>query len=284
MKKLLISIFAATAFLICSCNSGIRNFSSSKEENHYNCVFGDRSRSFSLYIPDTQNLEEVPLIVMLHGAGNSGEGFRQQTDFEKDALKENYAVLYIDGLPLENDKTSQAGWNNRYDKYGKKDMKFIVELTAFVQKEFGLKKKAYVVGFSNGGFMVNKLAASNTKCFNAYVSVGGMMPAHVWKNRKKARVRFFQINGTQDDVVPMELNGSSKYNPNPAMEKVVDFFAAAWGKINPIEEKINQKTTIQKYDNKVWWMLIKDYHHTWPKDDICKINVNEYIMEFIKTE
>ena len=47
-----------------------------------------------------------------------------------------------------------------------------------------------------------------------------------------------------------------------------------------IQEEINKDVKLLKNKDKVWWMLIEDYHHGWPKNDRAGINVNEYILDF----
>lgn len=282
-KMLLTVILVISCLSILSCNQTIKNLNQEKNTNQFTCTYAGRNRSFELYLPKKEDFQDTPLVVMLHGYGNSAQSFRLQTEFEKDALEQNYAVLYISGDVVPTDKTSSSGWNYTYSFWGKVDMSFIVDLSSFVQKQYGLKNSKFVVGFSNGGFMVNKLATEKSDKFDAFVSVGGMMPLEVWNHKKNKAVKYFQINGTKDDVVPMRLNGSAAYNPNPAMEDVIEHYVKSNAiKSSADEILINEKVKILKYGNQVWWMQIKDYHHTWPKDNICKINVNKYILEFLK--
>lgn len=283
--KLLQMILIAVCF--CSCSPNVKNISQESQPNKFSCEYQGKKRSFLLYLPETGNYENTKMVVMLHGYGNSASSFSRDTQFEKDALPQNYAVLYINGIPNPGVKMSAPGWNYNYDKSGKADMNFIVGLVQLLQKQYGFCKKTYVVGFSNGAFMTTKLAVERAKYFDGFVSVGGMMPEWVWKHRKekKAAVRFFQINGTKDDVTPMRLNDSAKYNPNPAMEDVIDFFVTENGiEKNPQTEKLNSKIDIYKYESKVWWMLIKGYPHSWPSKRYCDLNVNEIILDFLKNE
>lgn len=57
-----------------------------------------------------------------------------------------------------------------------------------------------------------------------------MMAKQSWEKRSsKNQIRFIQINGTKDEVVPMKLNGSSQYNPNPAMKDMIEYFKQTSG-------------------------------------------------------
>lgn len=286
MKRLLL-VFAIIFLLFNSCSSKIRDVSKEEAQNKYSCQYNGTKRNFYLYLPELTNYENTKLVVMLHGYGNSARSFSMVTGFEKTVLPKNYAVLYIDGIPNPSVKMSGPGWNYNYDKYGKADINFIVEVVQLIQKQYGLSKKAYVVGFSNGAFMTTKLAVEKARFFDGFVSVGGMMPEAVWHHRKGKKVpaRFFQINGTKDDVTPMRLNDSAKYNPNPAMEDVIEYFVNQ--NKTPPElklEAINGKIDIYKYEDKVWWMLIKDYPHSWPSQRYCELNVNEIILDFLENQ
>lgn len=283
-KSLLISILMITVTLFCSCTSEIKNIKKEEKQNYYTCQYKAKNRNFYLYLPENQDKSTVPLVVMLHGYGSSAQSFIRQTEFEKDAVSRGYAVLYISGVPIPTVKTSSTGWNYTYDKNGYKDIRFIVDLTKKIQKEHSLNKKAYVVGFSNGAFMATKLAVEYSNVYNGIVSVGGMMPDMVWNHRKKSYrhpAYFFQINGMKDDVTPMRLNDSAKYNPHPAMEDVINYFCDINRiKTEPAEVKVNEMVSVTQYENKVWWMLIKDYPHSWPSRRFTKINVNNYILDF----
>lgn len=284
-KNILFILFLIFSILLCSCSNKIKNFSKEEEHNKFSCTYENKKRYFYLYTPDSTSFENTKLVVMLHGYGNSGRSFSRDTQFEKDALPLNYAVLYINGIPNSSVKMSGPGWNYNYDNFGKTDMNFIIDLIQFIQKEYGLNKETYIIGFSNGAFMTTKLAVEKPEYFKAFVSVGGMMPETVWnhKKNKNSSVKFFQINGTKDDVTPMKLNDSCKYNPNPAMEDVIEYFVKTNGiTTEPVLETINNKITINKYQDKVWWMLINDYPHSWPSQRFCEVNINKIILDFFE--
>jgi len=287
-KSLVLSLLIVISTLLCSCTKEIKKVEKQEISNSYTCQYRNRNRRFFIFLPENQNLSKTPLVVMLHGYGGSAQDFLRTTDFHTDAVPENYAVLYITGVPVPNVKTSSSGWNYFYDKNGSNDIRFIVDLTKYLQKQYKLAENAYVVGFSNGAFMATKLAVEFPEVYTGVVSVGGMMPDTVWNHRKKScrkPDRFFQINGLKDDVTPMRLTDSAKYNPNPAMEDVVDYFVQINNaSAQAVEEPVNELITITKYDDKVWWMLIKDYPHSWPSRRFCKINVNDYILEFLNKD
>jgi len=282
MKKYMI-ILLLSSVILTSCKS-IKNVQYDQSQDQYSCIFGDTTRKFILCLPPAPD-SNTKLILMFHGYGSNGYFFKNQTHLEREALAKNYAVVYITGIPRKDRPNYSSGWNYNYDRYGREEVQFVEALIKYLQKEYGLGKQVYAVGFSNGAFFVNKLATQKPELLTAAVSVGGMMPDLVWNHLpKNTSTRFMQINGTKDDVVPMRLNNSAKNNPHPAMEDVIKFYAD--GKASDYKEteskieKISDKTTLTRYGSKAWWVLIQDYTHNWPKEDYCGFNINTLILKF----
>ncbi len=277
------SILLSTTF--CSCSSDIKKITPGSDANKYSCEYKGRKRTFYLFTP--AQTENAKLVVMLHGYGETSRSFLTGTQFHKHAVPKNYAVLYIDGIPNPKIKMSDTGWNYNYDTNGKDDINFITDLVLAIKNKYGLNKKSYAVGFSNGAFMVTKLATEKSKHFDACASVAGMMPESVWNHKKSKNhsVRFFQINGTADSVTPMKSNGTNVYNPNPAMEDVIEYFVKA-NRISsqPSTEELNNKVRLMKYEKKVWWMLIDKQTHSWPTERYCQLNINDAILDFFEQE
>lgn len=257
-------LFAGT-----NSKKSIQKVEYNNEKQMFTCQFKQYKREFILCLP--QNFEnwtpeqkkQVSPVLMLHGAGENALAFKNMTHFDEDACSRNFAVIYVNGTSKAGSKGALPGWQFMDDKQSKDDYAFLVALIKYMQINYGLNKKAYAVGFSNGGFMCNKLAALNTKPFDAIASVGGMMPKNAWEKRsRRNRIRFIQINGTKDEVVPMKLNGSSKYNPNPAMEDVIEYFKQTSG------------------DKNAEWILLQDGRHVWPTKEYSKIDVNNTILDF----
>jgi len=279
MKNKFLLLGLLICVLFCSCGNKIGNVVLTGE-NSFSCTVAGRKRSFIYIEPENKN-EDTKLVVLLHGADDSAAIFQNTIHFEDEAIKRNYAVLYLQGDVNPDDKTSTIGWVNTYTKVGNDDIDFVVGTADYIKKTYKVGKKTYVAGFSQGAFLINKLAIEKADKFNGFASVAGIMVNHVWEKRKNKPAAFFQINGLKDELIPMDLNNSSKYSPYPSAEKVLEYFSQT-NKLGTdyVQEEINKKITLIKNENKVWWMLIKDYHHGWPKNDRAGINVNEYILDF----
>lgn len=293
MKKIFVSIFVIFIFFgIFYCvykkSLSIQKVEYDEKNNEFSCVYKNQNRKFILCLPDDfekkdeNDRKNTPLVILLHGYGANANEFKNETKFHKLANKKNYAVLYVTGTANPNFLMSSFGWHYNYDSLSENDMNFLIELAKYHQKKYGLSKKTFVVGFSNGAILAIKLAVAHSDFFCAVVSVAGMMTDSVWNHKKeKNKIGFMQINGTKDELVPMELNNSTKYNPNPPMEKVIEYFARANELLLEAKtEYLSERTFMKSFDSKVCWCLIADEHHTWPSERWSKINVNQIILDF----
>lgn len=278
-KALLVSLLMGILF--CSCGNKIENLVSTGK-NSFSCTVAGRERCFIYVEPENKN-KDTKLVVLLHGAEDSALNFQSTIHFEDEAFKRNYAVLYLQGELNPENKSAALGWVNTYTKAGDDDIDYVMGTTDYIKKTYKVGKKTYIAGFSQGAFLINKLAIEKANKFDGFASVAGIMVKHAWEQRKNKQAAFFQINGLKDELIPMDLNKSSKYSPNPSVETVLEYFSQT-NKLGTdyVQEEINKDVKLLKNKDKVWWMLIEDYHHGWPKNDRANINVNEYILDFFE--
>lgn len=280
------SIFIWLFFITFNLNAAIlpktkiKNISFNQEKNTYFCDYKGIKRSFILCLPEHYN-NQTALIIMLHGKGQSAESFKNITSMEKYANPRNYAVVYVDSVSNLKNKSYGRGWHYFDDKFSKIDTNFIVELGKYCQKKYGLSTRVFVCGFSNGAFMVNNLLATRSDYFTAGASVAGTMQKNIWNKKSNKPVGFLQINGSKDDVVPMELTNTAVNTPNPSMEKIIDYYV----KTNnlPAEYKtipISKNTKMYSFGSKVSWIIIKDGRHNWPDPEFSEFEAGNVILDF----
>ena len=282
--KGLTSVLIFTLFFV-SCgnkNSTLIKNVSPKENHAFTCDYAGITRSFLEYAP-----AKAPkgIILMLHGYGSDAQAFRLSTKLDEEAIKRGFVVIYVTGLKNEQDKTSATGWNSGIGNSTNDDIGFLKELACYFQKKYNLSRQnTFAAGFSNGGFMMYRLAIEAQDTFAAVASVAGMMPESMWAlKKKKANISLLQINGTKDDVVPMQLNGSSKYSKAPAIEEVMDYFITANGLTQKQTQQLSSTAELTKFsgkNNQVWQVLIQDGRHSWPEEKICGFSTNNLILDF----
>lgn len=289
----IISVILLFAFLVlvCGCGSVVKLAASiegfNTEDNiHFSCEYKGEKRDFTLYLPD--NPKEATLVVALHGYGSDADSFSRDTKLHETLIPAGYVVAYVNGIPDPDDKTAATGWNSGLKETGNDDAGFLSSLATFLQKEYSLNsKKCVAVGFSNGAFMTHRLAVDENKVFTHIISDAGMMPQFAWEIRpEKVEINVLQISGTKDDVVPQKRNGTDKYSKAPAIEDVMEYYAASSGLGKIMTETLSEKSEITKYssekDHIVWEVSVKDGRHSWFEEQFCGFKINDLILEFIE--
>lgn len=292
LKKIHILLFALICFVFLSgCNAKKTSRKLQLENivhingNNYTCSFDGIEHDFIVELPE--NYENAPLVILLHGYGNSADYMRFTTDFHKEANLRGYAAVYVTGSISKYEKAGGIGWNSGIAAEGNPDVEFLVALTEYLQNEYGFnKERTFAAGFSNGAFMTHRLAMEAGNTFRALVSVAGKMPEKVWKKRKqKNHVGFMQITGELDDVVPKRFDGTVNNSRDPAIEDVMDYWADSNGLKDISVETVARgskltKWTSTKKESQVWHLLVKDSHHFWPTKLINGIDGNSVILDF----
>lgn len=252
-------------------------------------VYDGVKHDFILDLPEM--VEGAPLVLMLHGYGESASAFRQKTTFEQEANAKGYAVVYITGAPSPEDSTSSAGWNSGIGISSNKDVEFLCALANSLCDTYSLDdSRVFAVGFSNGAFMMHRLAVEADDIFAAVVSVAGMMPENIWNNKPAdCKIGFLQITGEKDDVVPKNSDGSAKFSKAPAIEEVMEYYIVNNGLVLSDTENIGKKSILEKYtssdsDRQVWNIFIPDGRHSWPDESIVGFSTNQLILDFLETE
>ena len=293
IKHLYVIVLLVTVLLIAGCanNTDICMVEDviEVEGGKYTCSYEGVKHDFILNFPQT--VENAPLILMLHGYGESAESLKSKTAFDKDANESGYVVAYVTGAPNPEDSTSARGWNSGISLSGNNDVDFLKGLKYYLCKTYKLDaSRAYVVGFSNGAFMTHRLALEANDTFAAVVSVAGMMPESIWENRpQEVDISVFQITGQKDDVVPKNSDGSAKYSKAPAIEDVIEYYVNANALSLMDSETIGKKSELTKYtdkdkSNQVWDLFIPDTSHSWPDERLTGININRLILEFLNNQ
>ncbi len=161
----------------------------------------DRARQYYLHVPEDLPAE-APLVVVLHGRGGTGPGMASLTGFDEVADRYGFVVAYPSGV--------QEQWNYVEGVQGYdlpvSDIGFLDVLVDDIASQVPVdRRRIYVAGFSNGGFMAQRLACDATGTFAAYASVGaagfGGQPSVC---EAPGPLSMLFIHGTHDTVVPFQ--------------------------------------------------------------------------------
>lgn len=168
---------------------------------HRQLTLDGQSRSYRLFVPPTLDLDqEAPLVLVLHGGGNTGESMVQATQFDREASAGGFVVVYPEGL--------ERSWNagfccGRATVTGVNDIGFLMAMIDQVAADIRVDKgRVFTVGVSNGAMMAYRLACERSDRIAGVGSVAGYLPLDGC--RASRPVSILAIHGTADPLVPFE--------------------------------------------------------------------------------
>ncbi|MFH2012320.1 MAG: PHB depolymerase family esterase [Pseudomonadota bacterium] len=203
-KQIIIStLFTLVLLLLSSLNAD-----SSETDYSDSIIFGGIKRTYLLHIPPSHNkTKQMPLVIVLHGGGGSGENVVKLTlgGFNKLSHKNGFVVVYPDAIEKHwNDGRSRE--ENVYLKGKEKvdDVGFISALIDHLIKKLNIDPKCvYITGISNGAMMSYRLACELTQKIAAIAAVAGSIPQNLYPSCSPSRpISVLVINGVNDPLIP----------------------------------------------------------------------------------
>jgi polyhydroxybutyrate depolymerase len=194
----------------------------------------------------------VPVVLMIHGAGGTGEWTNNETSWGDKADKEGFLVVLPEGVPVNAAKpakflTNPQLWNDGsgrgvIGRQNNDDVGFIKALLDELEKRYRVdSKRVYATGFSNGAGMTFRLGAELAPRLAAIAPVA----SHCWlKDPKPERaIPTLYMVGTQDPLIPLvggEVKSpwTGRAEQKPAVSETLDKWAKALG--CPAEPKVVQ--------------------------------------------
>jgi len=161
-------------------------------------------RTYRVYVPQSYNpAEPTPFVFALHGRTDNGNGIAYITGMSEVADENNFIVVYPDGLNF--------GWNyvrgSAYfnDVGDHNDTQFLRNLIDDLSLDLNLdRSRGYVTGFSNGGFMTQRLACEAPDLFAAFAPIAGSLyqGSEDVCAESQVPVPVMFIHGTEDESIP----------------------------------------------------------------------------------
>ena len=177
---------------------------------------GGAERAYRLYTPpDSQDAGPVPLLLALHGSGNTAESLVDASELDEAADAGGFIVAYPQAVGI----SWNAGFcctTGRGDPAA--DVRFLDQLVADVVASRRIdESRIYAVGFSAGGMMAYRLACDLA---GRFAGVGALAASMVLEDCRPSRaVSVIAIHGTADDVVPYaggRIDGGATKPASPA--------------------------------------------------------------------
>src|SRR5579871_6831850 len=164
-------------------------------------MYGSVPRDFVVYIPKSYTgAAPVPLVIVLHGAGGTGAGTESFTGFDALADKEDFVVIYPDGIDTAwNDGRPYAPGTTAPD-----DVTFLDNAVTFMRARLAIDPaRVYATGYSRGGMMAYRLGCEEPGIYAAVGVVASTMPAYLTPNcADTAPIPVIVFQGTDDPIVP----------------------------------------------------------------------------------
>jgi len=153
-------------------------------------------RAYRLFAPATlPAAKAVPLVMVLHGGGNSAASVAQTTQFDRFAATDEFVVVYPEGA---------GGYWNAGFCCGAREVDDVGFLAALIDRLAGEYKidrsRVYVVGVSNGAIMAYRFACARADLVAAVASVAGAMIVDDCSPSRP--VSILELHGTADNSVP----------------------------------------------------------------------------------
>ena len=197
MKKLLNNFIIFISLYLFSCENEFLNYEINLSES---------------------NSENTPLIILMHGYGESASSYMGKGHFSVD-----FSVIYLDApFPIHPLSIRKKWYDFRIsngDTSSNQDQietssELIIKTIKYIIKDQNIKsKKIYLGGHSQGGIMTYALAFKYPELFHGFIISSGRLPVDYlikdelqsYKN-KKALI----IHGKKDDVLDIKFSSAGK--------------------------------------------------------------------------
>lgn len=200
-------------------------------EYKINQIYGGFSRE-CVVISDNNANQRKPLIVVLHGAGETHEELLKYTDgkFNEYASKLGYCLVYP--------RAFRDHWNDgRYGIEEADDIAYIEFIINEVcDREYIDVTKIYLVGFSRGGIFAHTFAATSNLKIKGIAAVSSAVSTKLKKPYHSKDISVLMINGIQDGVI--NYYGSSKSKTLSAKESLYFWLSMYTDKKIKLIEKV----------------------------------------------
>ena len=191
------------------------------------------ARPFDDKVPDSyDDSRSWPLLVMLHGHGANSTIQDAYFGISKQVSTLGFLYAYPDG---NLDSTKKQFWNAtdvccNFDGKDVDDVAYLDAVIADMASRYNVdKKRIYLMGHSNGGFMSHRYACERSELVAGFVSLAGdNYKDTAMYCKPTSPVAMLQVHGTKDEAVPYEGGTLGKQSLPSALE-TTRFWAGVGG-------------------------------------------------------
>jgi polyhydroxybutyrate depolymerase len=191
-------------------------------------------RPVEVYVPSSyQAGAPAPLVLLLHGLALTGPLQEDYFNFKPLAEQRGFLYAYPTGT---RDKVLETFWNATdacCNFYGSDvdDSGYLRDLIDEIEAQYSVdRRRIYLVGYSNGGFMAHRMACEHADKIAAIVSLAGAQFAQNNRCKPSEPVHILQVHGTADLTV-LYRGGKFFGRPYPGAVET----ASRWAELNGCE-------------------------------------------------
>jgi len=191
-------------------------------------------RQYIVHLPPSYNGSvSVAVVIVLHGGGGNFKSVQGFTQMNFVSNQNDFLAVYPQGIGSTPPGYSWAdGRNTAADQAGIDDVGFMSKLIDTLYNDYNIDtNRIYICGFSNGGFMTQRIACETPELFAAIGGLGCSMDTNLIQTcNPNQAVPMTYFSGTADPEVP--YNGGAMNNPAVTPIVAVDTAVQFWVKNN----------------------------------------------------
>jgi polyhydroxybutyrate depolymerase len=272
LKILLTTIFIFGSYTI----NAQQNISDSLQHQNY-------QRQYIVHLPTGYNNNNpTPAVIVLHGGSGNYQSVQGFTQMNFVSNQNDFLAVYPQGIGSAPPGYSWAdGRNTTADQAGIDDVGFMSKLIDRLYNDYNIDtNRVYICGFSNGGFMTQRLACETPELFAAIGGLGCSVDINLIQTcNPNQAVPMAYFSGTADPEVP--YNGGAMNNPTVTPIVSVDTAVQFWVNnnncqtaepvVNILDNVPEDSSTVELYkytdcdcDADFYFYKIINGGHTWP--------------------
>lgn len=277
MNSPVLNILFTTLFLFGAYTMNAQqNISDSLQHQNY-------QRQYIVHLPPGYNNNDpTPVVIVLHGGSGNYQSVQGFTQMNFVSNQNGFLAVYPQGQGIAPPGYSWAdGRNTTADQAGIDDVGFMSKLIDTLYNDYNIDtSRVYICGFSNGGFMTQRLACETPELFAAIGGLGCSMDTNLIQTcAPNQAVPMAYFSGTADPEVP--YNGGAMNNPTVTPIVAVDTAVQFWVNSNNCQTAepvvnipnnvLGDSSTVELYrytdcdcDADFFFYRIINGGHTWP--------------------
>lgn len=259
-------------------------------DSNRSMIYEGMQRSYIIHIPPGfNNSQAVPLVLVFHGLTLDGNEMIRITGFNVQSDTSGFIVVYPDGT---GDKKS---WNGGHccgeaALRNVDDVSFVRALIEEISTLVNIdSKRVYATGFSNGAFMVYRLACELSDQIAAFGPVSATQATEDLPACQPARpVPIIHFHGTDDDANPYKGGVAAAGFQFTSVADAIKFWVEKDGcPAEPVQTKsgsiLHDIYTPCESGATVELYTIEGGKHAWPGGEAVSARMGEPTMEISAT-